>query len=290
LIADPGSIGGLEFVSPEAYLAAAVVIDDPVQLLERVFGYLEAVDAKGLNALEQFEAEHGIDIIADIAAPLGGEVVFAIDGPLLPEFSWKIIVEVYDPQTLQATIEHLVGEFNGMVSGEGVSGLELTRNDTGGNTIYSLRKRDSTWALDYSYAKGYLIIATNRSLIHTARQGQEARYALANSSDFLEALPRDTSVDLSAVFYQNLGPMMEVLISNPVGQSLANISPESRETVQDLVRATTPMVVTLQSESGQLTLASGGDIESFWFNLGTIATLGGPEGIANMLTEGVRAQ
>jgi hypothetical protein len=33
----------------------------------------------------------------DIAAPLGGEYAFAIDGPILPVPSWKLVFQVNDP-------------------------------------------------------------------------------------------------------------------------------------------------------------------------------------------------
>jgi len=289
-IADPGPIGGMEFVSPDAYLAAAFVINDPSKMVESLIQHLEQKDPAAISALEQFESEHSLSILDDIAAPLGGEIVFAVDGPLLPEPSWKVIVEVYDPKTLQHTIENLIGEVNQIVASKGGVGVELLVDTSGGMTVYSLSKTDSPVNIEYAYVNGYMIIAPDRSLIYSAKQFQEARYTLVSSPDFVKSLPQDSNVNLSAIFYQNLAPMLNAIISGPVGESLGNISPEAGDSVKRLIGGTTPMLVTLSAEPGQLTLASGGDLESFWLNLGTLASLGGPEGIAEILQGRFQAQ
>ena len=40
----------------------------------------------------------------DLAASLGGEFALALDGPLMPVPSWKLVSEVYDPGRFQATL------------------------------------------------------------------------------------------------------------------------------------------------------------------------------------------
>ena len=282
-IANPGPIGGMEFVSPEAYLAAAFVISEPAQLMDGFIQHLRNMDPDALAILENFELEHNIRISDDIAATLGGEVVFALDGPVLPKPAWKVIVEVYDPVALQRTIEHCINELNQIVVSEGRPGFELLVGRSGGTTVYSLVKAGSHVIIEYAYSGGYLVITPDRALIHSARQSQEALYTLVNSPAFLEALPQDASLNLSAVFYQNLAPMLEPILSSPVGDSVTSLSPEVRDSVEELVGGATPILVTLCSEPGQITVASGGSLESFWVNLGTMASLGGPEGIARML-------
>lgn len=276
-IADPGPIGAMEYVSPEAYLAAAFVVSDPGLMVESLLNRFVADDASALTALEQFEVEHNISIVDDIAAPLGGEVLFAVDGPVLPEPSWKVVLEVYDPQTLQHTIGRFVEEVNRVVVQEGGVGIEMITDSSGSLTIHSIKKADSSVSFEYAYLNGYMLIAPDRSLIYNAVQSQEARYTLASSADFLNALPRDGSVNFSGVFYQNMAPMAEAVLSSPVGDS-----------VKVLLNEATPMLLLLSAEPGQLTLSSGGDLESFWLNLGIVASLGGPDGIANILGSAVQ--
>jgi hypothetical protein len=271
-------------------MVAAFVINDPSMMVQNLLQSLAATDSAAIGKLEEFEVEHGISIVDDIAAPLGGEVVFALDGPILPEPSWKIVVEVYDSQTLQRTIERLVAEVNQIAAEEGEFRIEMESDSSGSMTVYSIRKSDSSSSIEYAFANGYMIVAPDRSLIYSAKQSQEARYTLPSSPDFIRALPEDNSVNLSAVFYQNLGPMLEAIIAGPVGESVGNISSEAGASLSELIGSASPMLVTLSAEPGQLTLASGGDLESFWFNLGTLASLGGPEGIGEMLRGRLQVQ
>ena len=41
-----------------------------------------------------FEEIHKIDLRRDLGQPLGNEVLVALDGPILPKPSWKVVFEV----------------------------------------------------------------------------------------------------------------------------------------------------------------------------------------------------
>ncbi|HYP53346.1 MAG TPA: FecR family protein, partial [Pyrinomonadaceae bacterium] len=82
-LAAPGAMGALEFVSPEANVATAFVVKEPALLVDDLLGFLETVQPDLRRQLREIEAQQGIDIRRDLAAPLGGEFAFAIDGPLL---------------------------------------------------------------------------------------------------------------------------------------------------------------------------------------------------------------
>ena len=62
--------------------------------------------------LAEFESEHAHRHPRGHRGALGGEFAFALDGPVLPKPSWKLVVEVYDPARLQATLEWAVGRLN----------------------------------------------------------------------------------------------------------------------------------------------------------------------------------
>ncbi len=64
------------------------------------------------------ESELKIRFHQDLADTLGGEVTFALDGPILPTPSWKVVAEVRDPGRLQSTIQQLVTDVNDHVKGE----------------------------------------------------------------------------------------------------------------------------------------------------------------------------
>src|SRR6266850_1518322 len=111
-LAAPGPMGSLEYISPDANVVAAFVVRDPVNLVADLLGVIETVSPDLRKNLEKQQADHGLDIRKDIAAPLGGELAFAIDGPILPTPSWKMVFEVHDSAHLQQTLEQLVNEIN----------------------------------------------------------------------------------------------------------------------------------------------------------------------------------
>src|SRR6185436_6462169 len=96
-LAEPGPMGSLEYISPDANVVAGFVVKNPVSLVDDLLGVLETVSPDLRKNLDKLQAERGLDIRRDFAAPLGGEFAFAIDGPILPTPSWKMVFEVNDP-------------------------------------------------------------------------------------------------------------------------------------------------------------------------------------------------
>ena len=72
----------------------------------------------GSTKIAQGESELKIQFHRDLADTLGGEFTIALDGPILPTPSWKIVAEVKDPGRLQSTIQQLVTDINDHVKGE----------------------------------------------------------------------------------------------------------------------------------------------------------------------------
>src|SRR5262245_18598330 len=138
-LAQPGPMGALEFISPDANLVAAFVVKEPTALVDDLFETLKKADEKGWNDLQRFQAEQGIDLRNDFALPLGGEYAFALDGPVLPVPSWKAVFQVDDQQHLQQALERLVDMINAGLARQGKKGLAWTRTESGGRVFYKLR-------------------------------------------------------------------------------------------------------------------------------------------------------
>src|SRR5207249_51442 len=136
-LAPPAPMGALEFVSPQAYGIASAVTKDALAILDEILTF--GGDFKGAaDELEKFRIESGIDIRRDLAEPLGGEFLVAMDGPFLPTPSWKIVAEVYNSARLQNTIERLVSEINKHAAQAGIAGVTLSSEAAGGQIYYRL--------------------------------------------------------------------------------------------------------------------------------------------------------
>jgi len=68
-LAAPGPMGSLEYISPDANVVAGFVVKDPVKLVDDLLGVVETVSPDLKKNLDQQQADHGVDIRKDIAAP-----------------------------------------------------------------------------------------------------------------------------------------------------------------------------------------------------------------------------
>src|SRR5205085_2226343 len=81
-------------------------------MLDDILSTIGASDANFSKSLAQTSSELGLDIRNDLASTLGGELALALDGPVLPTPSWKMVVEVNNPGALQVAIDKLVQAIN----------------------------------------------------------------------------------------------------------------------------------------------------------------------------------
>jgi len=210
-LAKPGPMGSLEYISPDANLVAGFVVKNPSALVDDLLGALDTACPDLKNHLNKLQTEHGIDVRKDFAAPLGGEYAFAIDGPILPMPSWKLIFEVNDPTHLQQTFEHVVDEINKQATKEGKNGLAWERADSGGRTFYTLKSKDFGLEVNYTFANGYMIFGPTRALIEQALRYHDSGTTLLRSARFTAGLPADGNANFSALVYHNIGSLVRPL-------------------------------------------------------------------------------
>src|SRR6185437_10412207 len=215
-LAAPAPIGGLDFISTDAGAVAAFISKNPADMLDDVLNIANASDTNASANLARGESELKIRFHQDLADTLGGEVTFALDGPILPTPSWKIVAEVKDPGRLQSTIQQLVTDVNDRVKDKH-PGLALDQETTNGLTFYKIRHLDATkpFEVTYTFTDGYMILGPSKALIMNAIAIHQNGNSLAHSADFRALLPQDEQPDVSAVLYQNLAPVIQ-----PIAQQL----------------------------------------------------------------------
>ena len=136
----PAPMGALGFVSPSAGAVAVFLHKDPVAMLEDVMAL--GKDGSGQKALAEIESKLGLRLRDDVAAALGGEVALALDGPLLPQPAWKLILEVRDADRLASALAQLVEAVNDEAAEKGKPGLRLEHEQVGDRTYHALRAID----------------------------------------------------------------------------------------------------------------------------------------------------
>ncbi len=202
-LAEPAPMRALDFVSPDANAAAAFVVKNPATLLDELL----AANPKFAAELAQAEAREGFRLRDDVVAPLGGEFALALDGPVLPKPSWKFVAEVYDPATLQHTIELTVERLNRELAKNGKGKVTLTTETSGGRTWHMITSEDLGMSIHYAFEGGFLVAAPSRTLIERAFSGRESGATLGRSERLKNLLGTDGQINVSALVFQDLGAL-----------------------------------------------------------------------------------
>ena len=273
-LAAPGPMGSLEYISPDANVVAGFVVKNPVTLVDDLLGVLETVQPDLRKHLDKLQSDHGLNIRDDIAAPLGGEFAFAIDGPILPTPSWKLVFEVNDPAHLQQTLERVVTEVNKQATYLGKSGLTWEKADVGGRTYYTLRSVDfGALQVNYAYANGYLIVGPSRALVERTLRSQENGLSLLRSAKFTAGLPADGNANFSAVFYHNIGG----LVPAGVATAAQNLPSGPQEAIKSIASDMAPTLAYAYAQGDSITFMA--NTEGGPFGLSPATLLGMPNAL-----------
>ena len=251
-----GPIGAAAFVTPNAYGAAAIVTRDPALILDDIFGMMQGDGA--LDEIRKFQQEHHVDLRYDLAVPMGNEFLFAVDGPIFPTPSWKVVIEINDAARTQNSLLWAVSEVNKELSNRpGSSPLVAGTEVVSGRTFYAIRSKELPVEVHYTFWAGYMIVAPSRVLLDEAIRAHDSGENLARSENFRAQLPADGRDNASGFVFQNLQAMAAMI---PV------------DGIQETVRDAFPTLMLLYGEPDRIVVSSKGVLGT---NLASMAGLAG---------------
>ncbi|HEY6046507.1 MAG TPA: FecR domain-containing protein, partial [Pyrinomonadaceae bacterium] len=286
-LAQPGPMGSLQYISPDANLVAGFVVKDPTAVVDDLLRVISSVSPDLNKHLDQMQKDHGLNLRSDVASPLGGEYAFAIDGPILPMPSWKLVFQVNDPGHLQQTFERVVTEINLQAAKEGKKGLEWERADESSRTFYTLRSKDFGVEVNYVFANGYMIAGPTRALIQKALDYHDSGVTLLHSPKFTAGLPADGNVNFSAFVYHNLASLVQ-----PFANQMANSNMPSgpQKAITAMAAATEPTLAYAYAYGDHIEFAA--NTEGGPFGLSPATLLGMPNAfeLHSILERGVHGK
>lgn len=262
-LAAPAPIGSLEFVSAQAAGAVAFVLRNPAALFDELLVSLGERQANAAEALSHVEAELNLRLRDDLIQALGGELALALDGPVLPQPAWKVIVEVNDPERLMGAVTTLVEAAGAKMAERGKGTLRLTEAQLGEGREHILAVTGGRvpFEVHFTFVDGYLVAAPTRALVVRALQTRNAGASLAQSSDFAALMPIDGSMHCSGIVYQNLGLALGPLAST-LGES-GSLSPEAQRSLAAIAERSRPSLVALYGEEDRIRVAATGTLPGF---------------------------
>lgn len=284
-LAQPAPMGSLEYISPDANLVAGFVIKNPTAVVDDLLGVLNGVCPDLNKHLTELEKNHGLNVRNDFAAPLGGEYAFAIDGPVLPVPSWKLVFQVNDPVHLQQTFERVVEEVNKEIAKEGKQGLEWEKSESGGRTYYALRSKDLGGVqVNYVFANGYLIAGPTRALIDQALRYHDSGSTLTHSPQFMAGLPADGNVNFSALVYHNLAPLVQPF-ANKLGTTGSN---EQQKAIATIAANMQPTLAYAYAFGDRIEVAANTDGGPFGLSPATLLGMPNAFELHHILEQGMK--
>lgn len=253
-LAEPAPMGSLDYVSADAGAAVSLVAKQPALMLDDLFNMIGSSNPNFSNDLAETNNKLGFDLRDDLANALGGEMTLALDGPLLPTPSWKMIVEVNDPGALQLVIAKLVQRMNDEAQKSNAPGVTLDQQQVGGRAFYAIHNLGPGFSTEYdfTFADGYLLMAPSRGLLLSALETHANRSSLVRSASFGSLLPSDNQANFSGIVYQNLSPILRPLASQVTSSQFA--------VLQQLAADSKPSAICAYGETDRIEVATNGKL------------------------------
>jgi hypothetical protein len=272
----PAPMGALDFVSPDAYGFSAWIVKDPALILDDIFGIVKN-EPEATQHLQELGQKLGIDLRRDLAEPLGNEVLVALDGPILPTPSWKVVLEVNDLPRLENAIRNMVTSLNREAQMRQLPEISLESETVDGKTFHSLKSKAFPMEVHYTSWGGYLLLAPRRALLTEAMRIHDTGNSIGRSAAFRAEMPADGRDVASGIMYQNV---------EAIGRSMPSaaqdaLSPNLRFELEKaaLFQKSAPKVAAVYGEQERILAAARG---SFGINLASMLGMQGMVHAAGM--------
>ena len=199
-LAAPGPLDSLDFVSPDATMAAAVLLNNPAHIFDEVKELSTISNPKAFVAVTQMEQGLNLSLRDDLIQRLQGEVAFEMDSLIETSPVWKVILRVDDPERTQAVLSKLLAM--------APVRPQYSEEDGVGYHTLQIPNAQKTMEVAYAFVDGYLIVASSREKISEAVRMHRNGGSLAKSPKFTDRLPSGNLAQVSALLYEDPAAMM----------------------------------------------------------------------------------
>lgn len=260
----PAPMGAMDFVSQDAYGFSSWVVKDPELILDDIFRLVQE-EPQGVQHLRELEQKHGIDLRRDLAEPLGNEVLVAIDGPILPTPSWKVVIEVNDMPKLENAIQYAVTNLNREAQIQQKPEWSLGSETVDGKTYHSLTSKGFPMEIHYTSWNGYMLITPRRALLTEAIRIHDGGNSIAQSAAFRAEMPPDGRDIASGIMYQNVEALSRSMPS--IAEDAMSRTTQNEFRQMALLQKSWPKVAVVYGEPDRILGAAKG---SFGINIASM--------------------
>jgi len=245
-LADGGSGGAAEFLPADALVAGYVSMRQPGQLFQEFTALMASQGVSVQGELGPVEEQLGSGFVANLAAAMGTEAAFALQGLTVTGPTWVAIGLVNDPAVVDTSMRKLVDACNARVtSGDASTGCTLEQEAGNGLVWTTLRAAGLPLGVSWSYYGGYLVAASDRGTGERAIAARNTGSALVWSTAFRTQLPASAALHPSAFAWVNTQGALGLFSTVAPNPGMA-----------DLLSARDPMLLVVDGKPDQIHLAS----------------------------------
>jgi hypothetical protein len=239
-LASPSHLGSLDFVSPNAAVAASVVLKNPGQIFDEMRAMSSDSNPNSFAMVDQMQQAAGIDLKNDVLSHLKGEITLELDDFAPTEPVWRAILRVEAAERLQQTLSRIFSSLH----------MEPPQLGEDGITYYNavIPSAEKPTQIVYAFTDGYMIIAPSRESAAEGVRLHKNGKSLVKSPKFMSSLPGDQATEASGLLYEDPIEMMAL--------RMKQVSPDMADTISRLVSRTTPMVVCAYGDETAIHAAS----------------------------------
>jgi hypothetical protein len=207
--------------------------------------------------MDEAGAKLGLNFRNDLAQAFGHEFVFAMDGPILPTPSWKLVAEVHNEEKLAWVLRKMIEAANEELTKQGKPGITFTEEEDNGRRYLSGTAPGAKTIAEWHivFANGYMIAAPSRVMLDRAIGYQSAANNLLTSDKFVSMLPADGFNNFSALMYHDL--------KSATSSVAGLLTEEQKQAVEGLDAALKPTLILAYGAEDQITVASTSDALGF---------------------------
>jgi ferric-dicitrate binding protein FerR (iron transport regulator) len=226
-IADGGSGGAAEYLSPDALVAGYVSMREPGQLFAEFTKLMATRQPSFQSDLSKLEQSLGTNFVANLTAAMGTEAAFALHGFSASGPTWVTVGLVNNPTVIDASLAKVIDAFNAELAAEEQTyRAVLTQESAGGRLWNTLKAGTLPFGVTWTYDGGYLVAASDRGTAERAIATRNGGSALIWSTAFQNQLPASAGIHPSAFAWLNTKGALGIVSAFSQNQALNGLLAE----------------------------------------------------------------
>ncbi len=245
-LADAGSGGAAEYLPADALLAGYVSMRQPGHLFEEFTALMSKQQPSFQSDLSKLEGTLGAGFAKSLAAAMGTEVAFALQGFSASGPTWTMVGLANAPAVIDSSLAKVVDTINAELGpAEQDKRCTIAHESAGGRMWTTLKVGAFPFGVTWTYDGGYLVAASDRAVAERAIATRNGGSALVWSPAFQGQLPASAGLHPAAFVWLNT--------KGPLGM-LSALAPN--QAVTGLLAEQNPVLVVFDGKPEQIHVAS----------------------------------